>query len=307
MSLIQSLITLSLSLLCGYSAAQLSWNLYSLEDIPDPLTTITPKYDDSPLPEKKVNGISLEEVAGLHLFGTEAVKPKEVLRQKEVVAQPKVEFVDTRLNLKLKGIFFSGRDNQAMAIISEGRGSDEMYRQGDMIANVAQVKEIHSDYVLLDNSGSLELLRLREKALDESSTGVSDRGIKSTNLTATQRRGTSQRSVAPKSKRGGLNVSRYSGIRQKLLANPVDAMRMAKVKPVMRRGKMIGYRLNPGSDPELFKELGLQPNDLVTSVNGLRVTDPSSMGGVLNQLTNAASLTVILERHGREETLTINF
>ncbi|KAL8181361.1 UNVERIFIED_CONTAM: hypothetical protein K2H54_000275 [Gekko kuhli] len=45
------------------------------------------------------------------------------------------------------------------------------------------------------------------------------------------------------------------------------------ISPVRVDGRMVGYRLNPGSNPELFNQLGLVANDMAVSINGLDLRD----------------------------------
>jgi general secretion pathway protein C len=78
------------------------------------------------------------------------------------------------------------------------------------------------------------------------------------------------------------------------------------VLPVMEGGELRGYRMEPGSDPQLFNELGLRAGDIVTEVNGLPLANPALMGQVINQLSSAPQLNVVVNRNGTLENLSLN-
>ena len=84
-------------------------------------------------------------------------------------------------------------------------------------------------------------------------------------------------------------------------------MKMARIRPVMEGGKMKGYRIDPGKDPKLFEEVGLKAGDVITTVNGVSVSNPSEAGNVLNQLTTASQLDVTVLRNGVKQNLSISF
>ena len=52
----------------------------------------------------------------------------------------------------------------------------------------------------------------------------------------------------------------------------------------MSDGELIGYRLSPGKEPELFKQMGLQNNDLAVAINGYQLTDLKQAMAAINEL-----------------------
>ena len=71
-------------------------------------------------------------------------------------------------------------------------------------------------------------------------------------------------------------------------------------------GKIIGYRLSPGREPELFGQLGLMEGDVVVQVNDIPLdTTENGMKALKSvQTGDAVSLTVL--RNGVEETLSFS-
>ena len=73
----------------------------------------------------------------------------------------------------------------------------------------------------------------------------------------------------------------------------------------MKDGKLIGYRLSPGKDPELFREMGLKNNDLAVAINGYQLTDMKQAMSAMNELRNSSDASITVERDG--QTMSVQF
>lgn len=71
-------------------------------------------------------------------------------------------------------------------------------------------------------------------------------------------------------------------------------------------GKMLGYRVRPGRERELFDQVGLKMNDIVTSVNGIRVDDPKQIRMVYQSLKTATSAQLEVMRDGETSIINIS-
>lgn len=219
------------------------------------------------------------------------------------------EAPETTLSLYLNGILFS-ETGEKLAVVAERRGGDEsLYRVGESINNLATVVAIFGNYIVLERNGRPETLSLlhegEEKPVKRNIVNTSAAANPPDSPLAANSSGGAE--TEADSGEEGRRPYDYAELRQQLLANPQNVMKFARVAPVIQGGKMVGYRLNPGRDPQLFNELGLEPGDIVTVVNGISVTSPAEMGNVLNQLTTASSLSVVVLRRGQEQLLTLNF
>ncbi len=63
-----------------------------------------------------------------------------------------------------------------------------------------------------------------------------------------------------------------------------------------------GVRVQPGTDPELFAQLGFRPGDLIMNINGAAVLDPS----MLSQLKSGGTVRVAVRRLSGTEILAID-
>ncbi len=100
---------------------------------------------------------------------------------------------------------------------------------------------------------------------------------------------------------------RLQSLRQTLKQNPKSLYGLVRTTPKRDAdGKMIGYTLQPGRDPDLFSSMGLQAGDVVTRVNDVALSDLSSGMRALKSAQGGDSVTLTVMRGGQEETLSIN-
>jgi general secretion pathway protein C len=67
-----------------------------------------------------------------------------------------------------------------------------------------------------------------------------------------------------------------------------------------------GYRVYPGRNRQQFAKLGLQPGDLVLSINGTPLDDPQRGMEIFNTMGASDRVTVTVERNGQPQELSLN-
>ena len=97
----------------------------------------------------------------------------------------------------------------------------------------------------------------------------------------------------------GNATDKLGEVRGELMSNPGKLTDYLNISPVRVDGRMAGYRLNPGRDPELFNQLGLVANDLAVSINGLDLRDNAQAMQAMQQVASATEMTVTVERQGQ--------
>lgn len=205
-----------------------------------------------------------------HLFGTA-----------EVLGDTPADAPETRLDLKLVGVFATG-DASALAIIIPGQRQATLYGVGDTLPSNATLRSVYPDRVILERNGQLETLKLPLETLD-SALGIG--GPNAAEMT--------QDNVA-------IQLQRY---RNDALRNPARLAESIAAEPVMEGGRMIGYRLTPRQPLPLFEQAGLRPGDVVTEVNGIALNRPEAGITVLRQLATASVLNVTVLRDGSVQTI----
>jgi general secretion pathway protein C len=69
--------------------------------------------------------------------------------------------------------------------------------------------------------------------------------------------------------------------------------------PNMQDGKTDGFRLSEVIPGSLFSQMGLRNGDVVSSIGGQDLNDPTQAIALLNSLRNSSSLQITIMRHGR--------
>jgi general secretion pathway protein C len=217
-------------------------------------------------PASGTDSPDLELVAGLSLFG----------RTEQVQTAPTapVQAPETRLSLQLRGILMQQGQGQRLALISQGNTEEQVYRIGDELSAGVRLHDILADRVILSRAGRFETLSLPKERMDVTA-GTT---------------GSTQQTTATAARSGMENELRE--LRNTLIQNPQDAMNLINIQPVMADGQIRGYSVRPG--------------DIVTSVNGLPVSDPSQLGALYQQFTSAPTLNITVERRGRSMDLSLN-
>ncbi len=221
--------------------------------------------------------IDLESIQKANLFGQYQADAKPI-------AQPVVKDAPkTRLNMVLVGAVASNNPERSLAVIAN-RGQQATYGVGERIEGTrASVKAVLIDRIIIENGGRDETLMLE--------------GIEYKRLEV------EPPSKKPSSSRFGNNPSsntdKLASIREEISENPQNIFQYVRLSQVKRDGKIVGYRVNPGKDAELFDSVGLQRGDIATQLNGQDLTDPASMGEIFKSISDLTELNLTVEREGQ--------
>ena len=220
---------------------------------------------------------AIRQVASAHLFGE--MQSSAVPRQKTA---PK-----TQLNLVLRGVIAADPMSLSHAIIARGNnGKEEVFAVGDKMPGGVIIEEVHADHVILNRSGKLETLQL-----------VTDEDVGTVSRSASNNAG-----FLPPASPG----EALSNIRQEILQNPTSFGNYAVPVVVKKDGKQLGYRLQPQEQGnQLMQEVGLEANDVITEINGIKLDNPQNGIGALRQLSTANSVSLMVMRNGTEVPLNI--
>ena len=273
-----SVATMALIVLVAWTAAGLTWQWFSppppLPELRAPLETPSSR---SPRPAP------VEKIVNTHLFGQANVVP--------VKTKGPIEAPETRLRLRLHGVFASPDPALAMAIIAEKGGRDRAYRRGDALPGGATLHEIYPDRVILSRNGRLETLRLIRKH-DRASVG-----------TATKPRKPNA-GASPPGRRTVRRVPQLQEVKQLYRDDPQKLLKQIRITPVMKDGELVGYRFNH-NDRALMRAAGLLPQDVITEINGVSVQDTSGMFSLMQNIDQLQELQLVIMRRGIPQQLTL--
>ncbi len=212
-----------------------------------------------------------------------------------------IEAKETRLPLTLQGLIQTHDPKNALAVISH-QNKQAQYKIGDKVPGGARVilaKVLH-DRAILDNAGRFEALLLYD---EEAMRQAASRAAK-----------TPQKKKA--ASKGGSDVIDWrednkktkmaADYRRQLLENPVslaDVIRVSVAKD--KDGSVIGYKIRPGKHREQFTQFGFKPNDIVTSINGIELNNPSKALEVYRLLREAKDANFSVKRGDEDLTMIV--
>ena len=87
-------------------------------------------------------------------------------------------------------------------------------------------------------------------------------------------------------------------LKKDLTQNPAKIADYLRISPQRANGQLMGYRLNPGKDPEFFKSSGLRAGDIAVQMNGLDLTSPQEASNALKALRTESEITLLVDRGG---------
>jgi len=165
--------------------------------------------------------------------------------------------------------------SEGTAQIGVVRESPQTYQGGAVLENGAHLAEIHADYVVLEKANRSVRLYLDP---NKSAPKGSDASLAMV---------------------GGVKPSPPAPVTNREVLT--DYIRPS---PVYEGETLVGYQVYPGDAAGPFSQMGLQPGDVITAINGTPLNDPTSAWDALRQLTEGIALSAAVKRHG--EIVTVN-
>lgn len=230
--------------------------------------------------------VGWQTIAAANLFGKlSKAAPKE--------AEPVVQEVsrETRLPLTLLGVFRADDgSNESAAIVAEKGKAGKRYTVGMKVAGKAELVEVHPDHIVLRRAGVLEALHFPKTDTmfspnaENANTNADNRNVRI--APSSQRQAVAE--PAPVSDDAGAAASAAASaaatdkspeqavadFRERLNQDASSALDELGVEAVSDSGSD-GYRLGALANSPLLRNSGLLPGDLLLSVNGQPVGDPS--------------------------------
>ncbi len=282
---ISALLLVVIVIYLAFLTAQLVWMLWPQES----QQALTSQVSSKSSSNKRLN---INKITSQNLFGVVEVKKQEEQPEPEVVINDAPE---TSLNISLTGVVAVDKDDKAGLAIIESQGKQDTYAVTDVVTGTrARIEQILFDRVIIKVGARFETLML--DGIDYSKkVGTGKR----TNQKAAQKtKPVTNRKVTP-TKNKQLKQELISK-RRELLEEPGKLFDYIRISPKRVSGEIVGYTLNPGKDPKLFRTMGLKNNDLAISINGYMLTDMQQAMSAIRELRNASSATIVIDRDGEQ-------
>lgn len=267
-------LTVVLLVVCAWLAGELVWWMV---DSPSVVSrSIRTSGDVTRTAPERLNLSSLQNS---HLFG-------RYTQEAPAEAAPIQEAPKSRLNLVLVGAVVSSNSEKSLAVIAN-KGQQETVGIGEAIQGTrAKLVQVHSDRVIIDNAGRNETIMLQ--GIDYSAQSAPS---------SSSSKGSSSSSSS--SHRVEVSPDTLERIREEIRQDAKQVFQYVRMSQIKEGDDVVGYRLSPGKDRELFDEVGLQNGDIAVQINGLDLKDAAAMTQVFNALSELTELTLTVEREGQ--------
>jgi len=279
-----TLATLALLVLGGFLAAR--WVAYFAV----PSESAAP-----PARERPQLGPAAQTLAGTQLFG--------VASARETVSN---------LNVKLRGVFAGGGTGTGFAIVNAG-GRDQATRIGGEIVPGVTLESVHAGHVVLRRAGALERVNLDERVSGQAPGASGPRYAQAAPPPPRPAPAPGAAGAAPapsQSSNPGARFKRpepYAPVGDvptesqppapALAPAPESAPRPPAPRP-LPGGTAQGLLIQDVPPGSMLERIGLQPGDVVRSVNGEAVTSEADVARVLQQRGMQGSFTAEVQRGG---------
>jgi general secretion pathway protein C len=176
------------------------------------------------------------------------------------------------LDLRLFGTREDQGAGGGSAILGPQDGEQKSYVVGEEIVPGVKLAAVFFDHVLLDRGGG----RQEELRIDQG-----------------------QPAVSPPAASGGSapqGGSQTAGAIQQAVS----------FAPRLQGGRVTGVTVGPGSNPALFASAGFLPGDVITAVNGARITSQTDVVQLQSSITPGARLSLTVERGAETVPVALN-
>jgi general secretion pathway protein C len=284
-----------LVVLIAFQAAGLTWRLLDAPTVSGEIAAALPPRDAE---ARAATPGAFDALANWQPFGRPPEPTAEPLPS-EVVLDAEETSLNLTLHSTLQAQDLPARGSVivpegGIAIIASGRAEQKRYRPGDTLddGSGTRLHSVYVDRVLLDRGGRLERLSFPKP---DSSPQASARPR--SNVALSQ-----QRPLQPAVRPG--NAASMADAVTSAIGQIGQFMQIA---PQEEGGQMVGYRLQPRGDGAIFQQLGLEPGDVLTEVNGIRLSgDIRNTAQVFQILAETTQASVIVRRNGVEQPMVID-
>jgi type II secretion system protein C len=204
-------------------------------------------------------------------------RPEALLTKKTVESPELIE--KSRLDLKLMGLL--KHPLKSVAVI-EVRGKAQVFAVGDKIQRDVELIEVGSNFAVISNQDQYEKLELKSAP----NVLKNFRSTESAEMTQAQ------------SKK--LNL-----IKEQVKRSPLSILGYVRYQFIYKKGEPAMIKVWPKQEKVLFTTLGFHSGDLLKVVNGHTVDELSSNPALWQKLLSESSLSVVIDRQGVEQSLSV--
>jgi len=257
--------------------------------------------------------VSINTIISRNLFGDAAAVAE--------VAEVAEAAVETRLPLELQGVFVADEPEASAAIVAQRGRAGELYVVGDNLPGNATLIEVHPNYIVLRRAGARETLTFPDSKPQFVAGGSPDdaperefsRSLATpfeddydedipVDETSYDDGGyaAADGSYAGQDTASGSDTMRalVDEYRERINADPEGTLNELGLEPV-EADSAAGYRLGALAESPYLSQTGLQPGDVVLSVNGQAVGDVRQDQTQIDSILASGSARLEVQRGNR--------
>lgn len=270
-----TLMSALLFVLLGLSCAQVLWQAYGYWTATPNTTPFAIATNPQVAPKILTHANTYaEKIGAAHLFG----RPTATTNSPKITTE---ELPDSQLKVTIKGILVLANLEASFAILSIGNATDKVFKVGAQVKDGHYIDQIVATGVVINHNDKLTIIRLPRA------------GLADITHTKDQAYATS-----------GVSLGK---LRSEILNNPLALEQHIAFVPYTNNGQFAGYRVNAGSKPAMFSQLGLQADDIVASIDGVGIGQLAGRMDILTNLSTAKNLRLGIIRNGQEQQLLVDF
>ncbi len=296
----QWLVMLLLVIWLSHSLARLFWLVIPGPAIPP--ATVSIVSAGSQATGASPGSVNIQQITALTPFGDTAEEPAPADAMPQAAATQGIEndAADTQLNLTLRGVLGSNKEQAGRAIIVVNDRAD-VFAVGDTlpIGNKVTLAKVLEGRVIINNNGSFESLWLFKEDPNAPKLATSFAPPPAANNPAASGGYANppyqQQSQLPVDKSSVVDSPRFGATPEAASKTLADVVAMSIYR---EEGKVVGYKIRPGRNAEMFDSLGLQKDDIVTAVNGVPLSSPGKIMEIYKSMGTATSANLEIRRGG---------
>ncbi len=287
-----SLLAYALVLLLGYALADLSISFLRSKMLPEKAPPRPPSQVTDRGPRAPADYSSILRNNVFH-FGKDI--PPALAEEARPDLNDEAEAVLSQLPLKLEGTIVHANPERSVATINVRNALTKAFRVGRDIEGLARLERVERRRILIRNLGNsrLEYVEIPEEG--QVSFGVSRQAPAQTAPQQSDQ-------VVQQISYNRFSVNRADVNRQ--LSDLGAVLNQARMVPNIvpgSGGQIDGFRFVSIQPDSIYEELGFKIGDVLKGVNGQNVSSPTQAMEMFNALRNSDSITLMMERGGRQE------
>ena len=181
--------------------------------------------------------------------------------------------VKAPLAAEIEGIVSSDEAWLSFAVIKTP-GGQKSYREGESLSgfNDAFIEEINQDNVVVNYEGTEQVLALKK----------------------------------PDYFRGGVESGPVTKSTKDAGADSLHLDDYLVLKPLIEKGQLEGYNLNPRNASSFYSHSGLQKDDVVVKINAVDMTEAAQAKSIIANWSKMKEAEVVVRRHAHLENIRVN-